>query len=255
MLINRLAALLARAPRSTNRKALVSRLALESLETREVPAANAWLGGNFWLATSWGAGHLPQATDDVIFNAASPSLNVPLGINLQVNSVQLQSGFTGSVVFGPSATSVGSVTANEIDVYGGSVTTGSPVSVTTFKQTGGLTTLNGATMTASNFSLSGGTFDQPTAGSDITVTGALNWTNGTLNSTANVANVNLNGAVATVTPTSAGTVTLGDNFITSNGTSLTFNPGTIVWNNGNGIDLGAGTSMLVNAETPLGGCG
>ncbi len=262
MLINRLAALFARAPRSSGRKTLVSRLALEGLETREVPAALLWTNahnngffadpGN-WTnqATNAPSTTVPSSNDDVIFNNTSPSLTVALPANfiLNVKSVQLQNGFSGTVAFNSGF----AIQTNEIDILSGAASSASPITVVTYNQTGGVATLNGATMTATNLNLSGGTLDQPVAGSDITATNSFTWTGGILNSSNNGANLFVNGT-GTIAPVGAGSLNTNDTLQFVGGqnapASTTMFPGTVVFGAvGGGVVVGAFATLTAKTVT------
>ena len=84
----------------------------------------------------------------------------------------------------------------------------------------------------------GGILDQPAPGSTLTVTQSLNWTAGTLNSTANLANVVLNGATATIAPAGAGTVNCGSNVSLMGGANATFSPGEVHFTNPGTLAVG-----------------
>ena len=193
-----------------------------------------------WVETSdhsVAAPRAPEAGDDVTFDGMVSSgicddlgtLVQPPGGGLNASLVVPNAGGSGS------ATGLNSL--NLINNYAGTVDVIAPLQVGTFN-------MNGAATSAIAQLVSNG--------SDITVTSAFTWTDGTLNSSTNQANLNLNGAVATVTPLAAGTIATRDNFIATNLASISFNPGTIVWDGGSGINL-TSSQMFVNADTPQGG--
>jgi hypothetical protein len=85
--------------------------------------------------------------------------------------------------------------------------------------------------------LEGGTIDQPSSGTDITVIGgffapaneSFIWTGGTLNSTSNLATLTVTGSNTTgrIEPDGGGTITLGSHFTMENGAAVTMKEGTV----------------------------
>lgn len=92
----------------------------------------------------------------------------------------------------------------------------------------------GAPTLANVFALSGGAIAQA-ASADLTVNGArsewsgtaFTWTGGTLNSSANLATVTLDGATGTIAPAGGGTVNLGSSLTLLGGAAVTVKEGTI----------------------------
>jgi hypothetical protein len=163
---------------------------VETLEAREVPAAMVWQNysgdGDFNNPANWRdgdtldpAGRIPTSGDDVIFRRG-------LGSVTDCNDFN-----------GPATGAYNSVSI--INDYTGTVTLAS-----------GFTT--------GTLVMEYGAISQPTSGTDITVTSHFNWTGGTLNSSDNIANLNLNGATFLV----AG---LGSQINVAAGGSLTFKSG------------------------------
>jgi hypothetical protein len=108
-----------------------------------------------------------------------------------------------------------------INGYSGTVTIGDDAS-------GGLS--------INNLNLTSGTIAQPDPGlTDLTVLTSFDWTGGTLNSSSNLANLNISGSTttATIAPANAGTINLGDNINLLNGAVATMNAGTINVTNDN----------------------
>ena len=103
----------------------------------------------------------------------------------------------------------------------------------------------------------GATLDQPsgaTSGSDVTVTAAMVWTGGTLNSTNHLAELTLTGTDtwATFAPTSAGTVNSGSSINLSNGAVATLKGGTLEFTNEDTeINLNDDSGMLVDVAAPF----
>lgn len=135
----------------------------------------------------------------------------------------------------PWATS-GSLAANgPVEVYGAATVSG------------GVVTLNSTLTINGDLNLTGGVVDQPTSGSDITVTNSFTWTGGILNSTSNEATFYLAGATATINPGEGDTLTTGDAFNLVAGTNASVGVGTINFSNGSPITID-GSSMLISAE-------
>jgi hypothetical protein len=118
-----------------------------------------------------------------------------------------------------------------INSYAGTVTLGDDAS-------GGLSikTLN----------VTSGAISQPAPGAtDLTVLTTFNWTGGTLNSTANLANLIISGATVNIDP-SGGTVWLGDNLSFINGANGTMGDGTLALNkDGTQVVLDSGAALTV----------
>ena len=117
--------------------------------------------------------------------------------------------------------------------------------------------------TTGGLSLASGAIDQPAPTSpwddtDITVTSDFTWTGGTLNSTANLANLTITGSSATalVAPEGGGTVNLGDNITLEEGAAGTIGGGTIALNKDVSLITSTGSSLYFNpgalGETILG---
>ena len=107
-----------------------------------------------------------------------------------------------------------------------------------------------------DFILQGGTINQPTTGTDITVTGAaadtpdndqylgglpanFYWTGGVLNNTSQLSNLNVTGAAALIAPAGTSALHNGDQFNFLNGAQAIFMPGEEYFDNGAGIYVGS----------------
>lgn len=110
----------------------------------------------------------------------------------------------------------------------------------------------GGSLSAGTFDLEGGAVSQPTTSTDLTVTSTFTWTGGTLNSSANLANVNISGGTATLAPVGGGSVSLGSNLVLVNGATATLSAGTIdITNDGEEIDVGANCGVNVDPGSGL----
>ena len=100
------------------------------------------------------------------------------------------------------------------------------------------------------------TLDQPTAtyGSNVTVTTAMLWTGGTLNSSSNLANVTITGGTATAmfAPAGGGTVNLGSTINLSGGAVGTIKEGTLNVTN-DGMQINVNTGSVLNVSPILNG--
>lgn len=161
--------------------------------------------------------------------------------------VQSDISLFGLGVFGGVVTVQGEATLGSLGVYQGSVTLASGGTVGYLPMSSGTLTL-GAPVTANAFSLSGGQVAQA-AGANLTVTGfpdlfgdEFTWTGGTLNSTANLANVTITGSDTTAlfAPAGGGTIWLGSNLSLENGASGTMRDGAIDLNK-DGIEFSTST--------------
>ena len=243
MLRTVVSSLFGRAPRSSSsRKSLVSRLALESLEMREVPAAFTWApqgsSQDFYTASNWyvtGSTNrplvAPRAGDDVTFDGSVTSapcddigvLSPPPPGGLAM--VNPNSGGSGGGTSG-----LNSLTMK--NQYMGTVSVVAPLSI-------GTMTMNGASSSA---------IAQPSevGGNDITVTTAFTWNNGTLNNTTNLVGIILQGA-STIAPASGGAVSLGDNITVANGAALSVAVGTVnVANANESLTVQSGGAVTIN---------
>jgi Calx-beta domain len=178
-------------------------------------------------AANWSTNSLPTSTDEVHFDSAHSN----------VSCTNFGSG-ASSRMFAGLHLGTG---------YSGTVTLAVPVTVSTFEQTSG-------------------TLNEPsgTYGSDLTVTKAMTWTGGTLNSTSHLATVTITGstAVALFAPTSGGTVSLGSNITLDDGANAAMKAGTIDLTNDSaeftvstnclfGVDPGAGLLSAIGKATGL----
>jgi hypothetical protein len=209
--------------RSMPRPGVTSRLGIELLEAREVPAQMVWLGmedSNFsnvdnWLQDSSPAERLPEAGDDLLFSGHMTQTEC-------VGLVGDPAGAYNSVTFQSAAPAV---------YLGGDVVTG------------GLYLYDGEIRNAAS-------------GQDITVTGELNWTAGKLNPTTYTGFLNLVGATGLIDPGEGNTLVSGSdlNFEKSGavGSSVTIKPGTLELRNGAGITVRDLCTMTILAQNPAG---
>jgi hypothetical protein len=229
---------------------------LEALDLRAMPALFTWTdatGDNQYSDPyNWGdtAGVLsiPGPGDDILFPNFAGA-NGPGG----------QSG---------GATGAGGPSGGSADCYGMQSNSGGPFnSITLTAGYTGTVTVTGPVQTDALY-LNNGTIDQPAgSGSDMTVLGGattndytwwLNpgwnggsdfyWTGGTLNSTSNLANINISGSstIATIAPGNAGTLTTGDNVNLNNGAVATLSAGTLTLANGASLTLNGNSSFVVD---------
>ena len=228
---------------------------LEALDLRAMPALFTWTdatGDNQYSDPyNWGdtAGVLsiPGPGDDILFPNFAGA-NGPGGQS---------GGATGAS--GPSGGSA--------DCYGMQSSSGGPFnSITLTAGYTGTVTVTGPVQTDALY-LNNGTIDQPAgSGSDMTVLGGattndytwwLNpgwnggsdfyWTGGTLNSTSNLANINISGSstIATIAPANAGTVTTGDTINLNDGAVATMLAGTLSQANGGNLNINANSGFIV----------
>lgn len=101
-----------------------------------------------------------------------------------------------------------------------------------------------------SYAQAGGTIDQ-NASCDITVNESFSWTNGTLNGTSNICNLNLTGGTGIIAPINQGTVQTGDN-INVTSTTLTINPGTIQFLNADNVTGNQGATININGQNAQG---
>ncbi len=192
---------------------------LEAFEDRTVPAAGiyTWIGS---VST--------DATD----------LS-----NWSISGASSAPGSTANLIFGSSAQ------RNCV----GLVSTGTSFAVVTLADNFAYTASLGEDLTFGNFTLAGGAISQPDANSDLTVTGAFNWTGGTLNSSEYLSTFTITGETATglFAPASAGTVWLGSNFSLEDGAVATMEEGTIELNK-DGIELCTATRASLNFDPESG---
>ncbi len=101
-------------------------------------------------------------------------------------------------------------------------------------------------LTVRDLELTSGAVNQPSTsyGTDLTVTAAMIWTGGTLNSSTNLATLTIDGATARIAPAGGGTVNLGDNITLAGGAVATLKEGTVLATNENEeIDVGEECGM------------
>src|SRR6185437_14377933 len=102
--------------------------------------------------------------------------------------------------------------------------------------------------------MNGGTIDQPgdsIYGSDLAVTSAALWTGGTINSTANLANLTFSGATATITP-AAGGLSIGDNLNITNNSDVITSDGVINFANTANVNADSGGTNDIRIRTSAG---
>ncbi len=227
--LSRVAKLLRTQHNTTQHNTLRSRLSLESLESREVPALYTWTGAmdtnaanmmNWQVNVSMQPGQppappagLPDGDDELIFNAfaafdpltgTSRNCNNLTSLTDSFAAVRIQGGYTGTVMLGES-------------------------------------------LTFGLFDLASGAISQPTVNRDLTVTGAFNWTGGVLNNSGNDANFSLHGGNATINPGVGSTLTTGStlNLTNSNGMGSVTNvfAGTLAFANQATLRVGANSTL------------
>jgi hypothetical protein len=229
---------------------------VEALEAREVPAVNTWLGTvstDFDTAANWSLNAVPEAGDDIVFE----------GVWQEDEGGGAMSSLMGGGESNLIPPGGGYVSADCEGMHGAAG--GDYHSVTLDATYTGRVTLDGDVVTG-NFNLAGGTIDQPDLGTgpfdtEITVTESFNWTGGTLNSTPNDANVNIQGAGNIAIPTD-GTLYCGSTLNFTNPTAaavetLITGAGTLLQTGGTGIYVGTNAGVHVvsspNAAVGIGG--
>jgi hypothetical protein len=190
----------------------------ERLEAREVPAAYYWLGtvpgGNWSTVGNW--------TLDPVNK--TPAQTIPFGFN---DDVYFDGDVSNISVNGGSMSGYKSL--HLVNGYSGSVGIGG-MSVQTFE-------LDSADAT----------LDQIISTATLMVSSNFIWKDGTLNSTTNLATVEISGSTATAlfAPNGAGTVYCGSNLTLSNGAHAEFQPGEIQFSNNPKITVGDNCSADV----------
>jgi hypothetical protein len=159
---------------------------------------------------NWDLGRTPTAEDSLEFNGAVSSANCNLEGGWTYESVRVANGYAGTV-----------------------------------------TLLEGFNADVFVLDSKNGKISQPTeSGSNIYVWESFTWTAGVLNSSDNHSYVVLSGAIATITPPSDTTLVTGSTLsfgsVGTTGSDGTFNPGTIQFNNGADLDVGALSKVLIN---------
>jgi hypothetical protein len=193
---------------------------LELVEDRVTPATFNWTGAEDTTATNtanWqitnGSSQtgLPGAGDDVFFTAAySRDCTGLTSTTGSFNSLHLQSGYTGTVTLG------GALPVGTLELASGAISQQDSIT---------------------------GNAD------DLTVSGNLSWTGGTLNSSPVLANVNINGGTATFAPTGAGTVASGSTINLNSGDIATMWAGTLAMSNNAVFNINANAKMFVAPGT------
>ena len=224
--------------------------------------STVWDGGgadnNWTTPANWGSDTIPSTNEDVVFNGTSVK-NVTLDVNVTVNSLTMNSAYTGTFNFGASTLSIattadfrsgGALTASTgtLSFTGSTAQTFIPKSGATFpdivKSGAGTTTVTTNALSAGTLSILAGGFNLGTgfthtfgaiSGSSV---GTLDFGTSNLNITTNV-----NLASATVTASTSNTI----NFIGTVAQSYTPNASVTALNitqNGSG-----GTSIYTNGFT------
>jgi adhesin HecA-like repeat protein len=170
---------------------------------------------------NWSTGAVPTPIQDVYFSGGGTPYSS------QDSCTDL-----GASASGSSLTLAG---LHLVNGYSGTVTVVVPLTVGTLEETTGI-------------------LDQPatTLGSNISVTTALLWTGGTLNSTTNLANVTITGATtqALIAPGGGGTVYCGSNISIENGANTMMKAGTIEFTNNNiQFYIGALSNVIADPGT------
>jgi hypothetical protein len=175
---------------------------VEGLEGREVPAAFTWLGGDpsdpgSWLSNEY---RTPWEGDDLYFdgNVYGGSCDLSSWTGVAFKSMRLIENYSGTVTW-----------------IGGSVET--------------LELRSGALATPDVAGLN-----------TIDIYNSFTWTGGALNSTADHGLVSLHGATAAITPPADGSLVTGSSLLFAPdgkgaGSTGTFSPGTVQFNNGAGV--------------------
>jgi len=175
---------------------------LEGLEGREVPASFDWSGLG-------GDGHFDNSANWKLMGIGE--WEEPHGVPLAGDDLRFLSYLGNS--------------PDCIDMHGAG---GAYNSVTIASTYTGTVSLSSG-FTTGSFVLQGSTIDQPSSGTDITVTSNFHWTGGTLNSRPNVATLTISGRAATglIAPDDGGTIHLGSNLTIEGGAVVTMEAGSI----------------------------
>lgn len=208
---------------------------VESLEAREVPALFTWVGSGF------GAGADFDTQTNWTYNGGGTATRLPAA----GDDLAFISSMSGNVnnAHGPASGAYNSVSLNGA-----------------YRST--ITLIGGFTTTSLTLDAAGAAISQPSASggysnTDITVTSSFNWTNGTLNSSAHLSNLILDGATALIAPRAImdlwnpmnppipGTLTTGDNITFVNAAIGTVKDGEIDFGNGAGIDLKLNALLVI----------
>lgn len=201
-----------------------TRLSLESLDARVVPAIYTWTGmygSDATLLANWAAGdpvnELPGGDDTIIFNYVDPKLGTPNCDGLVSGGAVNGLSFADMQLWGN---------------YNGTVTFGSALTTGAYSQDGGATAQT--------------QFDH-----ELIVTGSFTWTGGVLNNTAVLSNVTITGSSATAlfAPVGAGTVYTGNNIILAAGAQADFEAGTYTFTNNGEVNVGDDCGADVNVVT------
>jgi hypothetical protein len=102
----------------------------------------------------------------------------------------------------------------------------------------GVATLANA-LSVSTFEMLTGTLNQPTSDRDLTVTGAMIWNGGTLNSIDSGAEVNVSGAVGRIDPPDIGSMAIASTLNVLSGAVVTLFGGTLRFTGGTGMYIAA----------------
>jgi hypothetical protein len=209
-------------------------------------ASRYWVGGtdvwnstagSKWALTSGGAGGqaVPTTSDDVFFDAASGAVTVSSSTSRSAKSLNF-TGFTGTFSVISTTTVAGSVTASAAMTWAGTGTI-------TCTATGTITSAGIVIGGAVNVSGSGITV---TLADDLSITGTLSLTQGTLDAAAN--NVDVSALSLSSSNSNTRTLKLG-----SGTWSITTASGS-AWNifNSFGMTLNAGTSTIKFTDTSTG---
>lgn len=185
------------------------RLSLESLEAREVPAVNYWIGDNttFAEADNWTDG-VPTLDDTLVFTA----MPIP-GHSNEEGPIGGEGGgppggggppspppYAGQSVVFPSDAGRSYAGIRILDGYSGTITFPANISFGEYTQTSGTTAQS--------------------AGATLTVTSTFAWTGGAVNATSNVATYKLLGVTGQI-GTDTTNLTSGSTFVLDGGTTLT----------------------------------
>ena len=200
-----------------------ARLSLESLDARVLPAVYNWTGmvsSDATLLANWAmvggpTNVIPGGDDTIVFSYNDPKLGWNPNCDGLVSGGEVNGlSFAEMVLQGN---------------YNGTVTFGSA-------------------LTTGAYTHDGGAISQPVPGTDLTVAGSFVWTGGILNSSSNLANVNLEGATGLFAPANGGTVLTGNNINLGSDTVATIKEGIITLANSATVNLNANSKMLVDPD-------
>lgn len=171
-------------------------------------------GSTDWdIASNWSINAVPDETHDVYFWASKSNVDC-------ANLGEGEDALTFRGLFVESG-------------YSGTITMVVPFSASTFELTSEPATI-----------------DQPT-GADITITGAMLWTNGTLNSIDSGASVTIDGGSGFIDPPDTGTISTASTISIASGSQAAFLPGEVNFDGGDGIENMGNTKLVTGQSVEL----